>query len=550
MFQRILFPPTFLSLLLLLLCASYGFCDPLVNFQVAQPPPFPPDAATESNQCKVLILQRTFGNSVGNPEVVQFTPPTDCGTPNDWAGISLNFTISSSGSQYDRVGIFTFQNVEIWRTSTPRPEEGDGVIRTYLKDVTRFIPCFPNLAHSFCSLTTSLHPHTPANTLLHSKPRFFASSGHFPPAQRADLIVPLTTLASNTGDVASVSPAFSVSPQNLPFAEFQACGNGEEQYWYFNVPNDFLSYLPSGETYGNGPFRELRVLVDGRVAGVAFPIPLCFQEEASRPIAAYGSADMPTYHLDLTPFIPILTDGGPHTITLDVASAELDNHEINQNWFISGLLQVTLDSSEIPTTGNITVYDASDFATLTTASIDANGVDRVNIVVNATRRVHIEAEIIAGSGARTEVVFTQDMEYGHVQNYLQNFATINVFQISSGEVLSTHNGEIALQDTFSYPLIVDFTPSSDGSGILMDVDHSYDRLLHPAPFILGTTIIGRQVAGGLYNTASKASYDGTSNNTFNYVDTEGNTYTRQVSASDNVITFDNTTGSLVPKNPT
>ena len=59
-------------------------------------------------------------------------PPTDCGAPGSWAGISLNFTVTSNGTQFDRLGvyfdpidlgmltelligragIFTFQNVE------------------------------------------------------------------------------------------------------------------------------------------------------------------------------------------------------------------------------------------------------------------------------------------------------------------------------------------------------------------------------------------------------------------------------------------------------
>ena len=70
------------------------------------------------------------------------SPPTDCGEPGSWAGISLNFTVTSNGTQFDRLGIFTFQNVEIWRTSTPEPTRGDGIIWTYLKDATRYTPLF------------------------------------------------------------------------------------------------------------------------------------------------------------------------------------------------------------------------------------------------------------------------------------------------------------------------------------------------------------------------------------------------------------------------
>lgn len=38
-----------------------------------------------------------------------------------------------------------------------------------------------------------------------------------------------------------------------------------------NVPNRFLGALPDGLTFGFGPFREVRLLVDGMLAGVVFP---------------------------------------------------------------------------------------------------------------------------------------------------------------------------------------------------------------------------------------------------------------------------------------
>ena len=74
---------------------------------------------------------------------------------------------------------------------------------------------------------------------------------------------------------------------------------------------------------------------------------------AWRPITSYGALDLPTYFLDLTPFVPVLTDGQPHTISLDVVSAE-DDHTINQNWFVSGLLQVVTDPSGKETITRVT----------------------------------------------------------------------------------------------------------------------------------------------------------------------------------------------------
>lgn len=45
---------------------------------------------------------------------------------------------------------------------------------------------------------------------------------------------------------------------------------------YVNVADDFLKDLPSGTTFGRGPFREVRLLVDGMVAGIAIPYAVFF----------------------------------------------------------------------------------------------------------------------------------------------------------------------------------------------------------------------------------------------------------------------------------
>jgi hypothetical protein len=40
------------------------------------------------------------------------SPPSDCGPAGSWSGVSLNFTVTSNGTQYDRLGTFTLDDVE------------------------------------------------------------------------------------------------------------------------------------------------------------------------------------------------------------------------------------------------------------------------------------------------------------------------------------------------------------------------------------------------------------------------------------------------------
>ncbi|KAJ7452408.1 peptide N-acetyl-beta-D-glucosaminyl asparaginase amidase A-domain-containing protein [Mycena galericulata] len=519
----------------------------LVDFQVAQPPPVPQDA----EQCTIQILQRDFAFSFGLAEVVEYTPPTDCGAPGSWAGVTLNFTVTSNGTQFDRLAIFTFQNVEIWRSSTPEPTT-TGIIWTYIKDVTRYTPLFAKPGTFILQLDNLIETGLNGvySTNLHAT--FFASSKKNPPAKQANLIIPLSTLSNTTGNDASVPPSFSINvtlPQNAVevYAELYPSGNGDEEFWYFNIANEFLGDFGAG-TLGQGPFREVRLLVDGMVAGVAFPYPVIFTggilPTAWRPITSYGALDLPTYFLDLTPFIPILTDGESHNFTIDVASAEADK-TILPNWFVSGLLQVITDSSSKPTTGKIKSYSAEPYAeTTTTGSVGDNG--DVNITVTASRKIQISSSILSGSGKETNVVWSQDLTYINQQNYLDDMLVQNLFQSSSGTVLSTHNNVPAVVDTFAYPITINFTSlNAAGTTFSTVFDHSYDRVLLPSPFILGSTIQERQVAGGFFITAPTGNTgNGTSNNTFSYVDLEGNTFNQRVDAAFNNITLDVVSGSL------
>lgn len=148
-----------------------------------------------------------------------------------------------------------------------------------------------------------------------------------------------------------------------------------------------------------------------------------------RPIAAYAALDLPTYYIDLTPFIPLLVDGHAHNITLDVLSAE-DDHGINQNWFVTANLQVLLDTSDKATSGRMTVHSAEPFAkTTTTGSVSEEG--DIDFTVKATRDIRIESDIVSGSGKHTHVVWSQSLAYQNTQTFRQN-GTIQVYILIVG----------------------------------------------------------------------------------------------------------------------
>ncbi|KAF8507339.1 peptide N-acetyl-beta-D-glucosaminyl asparaginase amidase A-domain-containing protein [Hysterangium stoloniferum] len=526
--------------------------QPFVDFQVVQPLPLPSDV----KQCTVQLLERNFANSFGNPEVIQYIPPTDCGTPGTWAGISLNWTATSNGTQFDRLSAISFHNVEIWRTSTPEPSQGLGIIWTYLKDVSRYMPLFAKPGTLILDLNNIVDPTLGLDGEydVRLSATFFASDAKHPPTKSSDAIIPISNLSPDMANYVSVPPAFSASlNQTFPintveaYAELYASGNGNEEFWYFNVADQFFGDLPPDFAFPRGPFREVRLLVDGQVAGVAYPYAVFFTgaivPPAWRPITSYGALDLPTYYIDLTPFVPILADGLPHNLALDVVSGE-SNHTINDNWFVSGNVQVITDPSGKQTTGKITKYDVTPFGTSSAHASSASNGD-INITVDATRSLRIESDIVSGSGKETRVVWQQELLYSNTQFYLDNFNTQNVIQSSKGTSLSTHNGVPVVSDIFDFPVEIDFTAVSNG--FVCFFDHSYHRELLPSPLITGTTIQERQLASAFTHIVFDAwTGQGSNNNTFTYVDLRGNSFTRKVNASSNVILLDQQGGNLSP----
>lgn len=160
-----------------------------------------------------------------------------------------------------------------------------------------------------------------------------------------------------------------------------------------------------------------------------------FQCSLVRPIAAIGAFDQPTYKVDLTPFLPLLTDGLNHTITLDVASAETD-HSILSNWYLSGNIQVINDASPARTTGSILSYSAPLYATTNTkgtVSPQSDGTNDVTITVSANHVVEVESEIKTGSGKTTIVKWSQDLSFTNYESFTQD-ANYQV-RLSSGSMI-------------------------------------------------------------------------------------------------------------------
>jgi len=173
------------------------------------------------------------------------------------------------------------------------------------------------------------------------------------PQAAADDIIPLSkqnqhgvaTYFSLPDDAAATS-VFIPDKSSRLVLDVLASGNGDEEFWYSNIPDDYVDTFKQWNSsfLGQGSFREIVVLVDHEPVGVVWPFEVVFTGGICfgfwRRIVGHRAFDLPTYRIDMTPFIPILRNG-THRIQFRIRGQP----ETLQNWYVSGRLHVWFSSS-------------------------------------------------------------------------------------------------------------------------------------------------------------------------------------------------------------
>ncbi|GKT50408.1 peptide-N4-(N-acetyl-beta-glucosaminyl)asparagine amidase A [Colletotrichum spaethianum] len=317
---------------------------PLECFQVAQPvlgpngPVYqevargdgdgegiPPADPTE---CKVHLMDHSFGNSFDKPFVGEYTPP-GC----DFNRVIVNFTATSAGRQLDRLALWYLGDTEVWRTSTAEPRAAPGIIWTYWKDMTPYLSLWKSPQKIIFDLPNLIDDRYtgPFNCTLTAT--FFKSDAESDNAPPADLIIPISSrnASSNTGSAWQVPEREAVStvkfPRNANRAVFSVSANGQgtEEFWWSNVlESDAAAFNATvGMAPAGSPWREVQVLIDDELAGVQWPFPVIFTggvvPSFHRPLVGLDAYDLREHEIDISPWLPVLSDGQEHTFKIKVA---------------------------------------------------------------------------------------------------------------------------------------------------------------------------------------------------------------------------------------
>ncbi|MFF0744775.1 peptide-N4-asparagine amidase [Streptomyces sp. NPDC004111] len=268
----------------------------------------PPLAVPPTRSCRVTLGEARFRDFT--PYRGSYTPPDKCG--DRWNKVVLRLEGKVKGRQYDRLGYLHVGGVEVLRTSTPQPSP-DGITWSVEKDVTRYSDTFRR-PQSVEMLIGNVVDETYTGVIdVKATLTFYAAEGRTRPAATPDRVL---TLQGEKGDTLT-------TPRNSErvLAEVYATGSGGgcEEYWYLAVPEK----APYSCKAPDGPYREVQIKVDGRLAGIAAPFPTVWTGGWSNPFLWYvvpgpRALDIKPLQYDLTPFAGLLNDGRPHRVEVGV----------------------------------------------------------------------------------------------------------------------------------------------------------------------------------------------------------------------------------------
>lgn len=518
----------------------------LENFEVHQPVLTPSGATLDDGEstggsssvgdsCSVVLMDHIFAYSYGTPYVGDYTPPS-C----EFNRVAINFTVVSEGKQYDRLALMYLGDTEVWRTSTAEPTKPPGIRWVYLKDMTEYLSLWKSpqkIIFDLGNLITDVYTGTFNTTLTAT---FFNDEVDVAAAPPADLIIPISARKSSADGasqftIPDVNATNTISgfPQNANRAVFSVSANGQsnEEFWWSDVlQSDVAAFADTAGAFpGYSPWREVQVLIDGRLAGVQWPFPVVFTggvvPSLHRPVAGPDAFDLKEHEIDITPWLPLLCDGANHTFTIYVAGLLDDGgsgasvtQTVGSSWYVTGKIFVWLDDEGSVTTGSAPVVEAADPSitvsqVLTQNATGSNETLTYDTVVSRSFKVSSK---VVSQNASAVVSWTQDLSYsnkGYVWDY--GYAQINDFLISGSDEASTSSSAVAgahYKSEYAYPLWCNtsYGYSSEGNltiyGRLIQGKQVYVEGAAVFPdgleaFSEGdTATVGAKYAGSLLNT--------------------------------------------------
>ncbi|XP_047059057.1 peptide-N4-(N-acetyl-beta-glucosaminyl)asparagine amidase A-like [Lolium rigidum] len=533
--------------------APVNASEPPTTFFEVDRPIRPPGGSV--GPCSTLLLSDSFGYTYGLPPSTAAYSPPNCLAAARAGGGSvalavLEWTADCRGLQFDRIFGVWLSGAELLRgcTAEPRP---NGVHWSVSRDVTRYAALLSApgevavyLGNIVDQTYTGVYH---VNLTLHL---YFDPTAP-PPPQHADLILPVSrNLPLHDGQWFCIQSSTDAQSKKLaiPSNTYRAVlevfvsFHGSDEFWYTNPPNEYIEANNLFDFPGNGAFREIIVKVDEDVVGAVWPFTVIYTGGVNplmwRPITGVGSFNLPTYDIDITPFLGKLLDGKKHDFSFGVTNA-LDV------WYVDANLHLWLDHNSKKTTGGLISYDAA----MSGPSVESEFRELDGQFVTTASR-HVSATgWVESSHGKVMTTFYQRFSYKNSNVYSKNgvVQVVNQTIDATSGVSATNGTTVLLSEEVHqvFPLYL-FSGTSD------EVGDEYSMVS-----VVKLGINEKRANSSLQNSQSARgsmrvkknlviSGSGQNHQVYKYIGADG-CYFRDVSSKDYTIIFDHTDDSCLKR---
>ena len=353
--------------------------------------------------CSVTVVEHEFKDwSVHD---FDFAAPTDCGP---WSQVVLRLDGSVDGVQYDRLGWIDINGVRAMTLSTPEPSLS-GISWHVEKDITDLIPLLEADGNTMSMYIGNTVNETYTGIFdVTVTLDFYPTGGGQGPAEVADHVIPLSETYRDHGDLVG-SLTVPRSTERLR-AQIYATGSGGgcEEFWDLSVPAE------TGYWCGNGlPYREVQVIIDGQLAGIAMPFAYVYTGGWSNPILWYnipspGAFNILPLEYDLTPFLGLLNDGETHEVRIHVDGMP----DTGDGWTLSPLFHVETAKNGKPVQAELVSVEAPE-AVIESEDHDSNA-ENGRVTMDASRTFKAVGWVQTQTG---RVTTTVEREVSHVSDH-------------------------------------------------------------------------------------------------------------------------------------
>lgn len=308
----------------------------------------------------------------------------------------------------------------------------------------------------------------------------------------ADMIMPISARKSKSNtpsafiipsDNATVLYKFPPSVSRA-VVSISACGQSTEEFWWSNL------FSSDTETFNNtvnqlggySPFREIQLYIDGALAGVVWPFPIIFTGSVVPglwpPIVGIDAFDLREPEIDISPFIPLISDQQHHSFEIRIVGLHLlengtatPSSSVGAHWVVTGNIFVYLSDSHSLSPSTATGFNQMPHMLPTPP--------RISVTRNLTKSPTGKNESLSYSVliqrtltiSSSQFSFSQTLLYSNFGLLAQQGLSQLTNQSTSGTSAVTRLGTNGKSDSvsFGYPLFVNTTYSTaNDTGLTID----------------------------------------------------------------------------------